>query len=132
VIRLQDALIIPGLHDLHDSELRGRHRFSTSIEPVLFTPWLPFGFRAAAFAFSSISALTGSAEALSSAKYYPVFGLGVRFHNEGLVFDPFEVRLSYTSSPLPGADELSISFQTSPTLGIARFLPGPPSVVSYD
>jgi hypothetical protein len=47
LIRLVDAVNIPGLQDLNDSELYGRHRLSASVEPVLFTPWPPLAFRAA-------------------------------------------------------------------------------------
>jgi hypothetical protein len=76
--------------------------------------------------------LTTSFQDLDNTQYYPVFGLGLRIHNEHLVFDPFEIRVAYSSAPLPGASEFEISFETAPTFGLLDFTPPPPSVVVYE
>jgi hypothetical protein len=131
LLYLRDVPNLPGLHDLTESELSGRHRFNLSMEPILFTPWTYWGFRTALFGFASVNMMSQTIENVSAEKYYPVFGGGLRVHNEHMVLSPYELRIAYTSSPLPGRSETRITVKSAPFLRIPGFAPGAPSIVQY-
>jgi hypothetical protein len=131
-IELGQSNGIPGQPGLIESRERGTHRVSFSLEPVLFMPWTALGFRPAFFVFGAVGAVGSGVENLfTSVRYSSAFGAGISLHNERLVFDAFEFRLSV----LPAASGLDVdwfNFSTVPELSLPEYVPGAPAVLPYN
>lgn len=110
--------------------LGGRNRLVLSSETVIFTPWIPVGFRLAPFVFADVGWLGDSYNFFKN-DHYAVVGFGIRLRNEMLVFSAIEISFSIffdkyglrSSSPVRLGGEKH--FQSY------RFTPDKPLVVEY-
>jgi hypothetical protein len=93
-----DRLLISenaGLRGFRDSNINGQQRFVTNLETVAFSPWYLLGFRFAFFGFLDYVMLAPESARLIYDNTYTGLGLGIRIHNEHLVFPTFSLRLSF-------------------------------------
>ena len=98
---------------------------------MLFTPWTAYGFRFAFFGKLDIGTLGPDADSFLDGKYYSMVGLGIRLHNDRLVFEPTEMRFSVAVSPPPGASTKIFGFGSMSTTPLPRLDPGAPALIPY-
>jgi hypothetical protein len=64
-------------------------------------------------------------------KYYSTLGIGLRIHNERLVFDPLELRFSLALSRPEGSALENFDMGNMSIRQYPRLDPGPPAVLPY-
>ena len=119
-----------GLISADGNNLRGDQRLIATLESVTFAPIRLLGFRFALFEFLSTGTV-GNGHFLNG-RYTTTAGFGLRFHNERLIFNPFELRFSFL---LTGPDGMTINnyrFGTAPPSDFAGLQPSAPTFVPFE
>ncbi len=76
-------------------EVFGKQRLSLNLEGVHFLRKEFYRFNMAVFGFADIGVIGRNDQFILSQKYYSGIGVGVRVHNENLVFKTFHLRLAF-------------------------------------
>lgn len=111
-------------------EKTGINRMVANTETVLFTPFQPWGFRFAFFAFGDVG-LLGYSPNIFKNNAFTSFGLGVRIKNERLIFNTIQIRIgiAFGKGGLVGSDYFNISNTTY--LEQFRYRPMRPEIVGF-
>lgn len=72
----------------------GQQRLALNIEHVLFLRKEIYNFNMALFSFADIGIIGSSNQLIFTQNYYTGIGLGLRLHNENLVFKTFQLRFA--------------------------------------
>ncbi|WP_297087748.1 hypothetical protein [uncultured Draconibacterium sp.] len=92
-----------------DSDIAiGKQRLNVKLEHVVFLPHEFYKFNIAVFGFVDVGAIGSNKQLIFKQDYYSGIGLGIRFHNENLVFETFRLRLAFY--PFPPADMSFVGF----------------------
>jgi len=83
------------IRGFNSREAIGKQRLSLDLEYVLFLRREFYKFNMAVFGFTDIGIIGSNKEFILSQNYYSGLGLGIRLHNENLVFKTFHLRLSF-------------------------------------
>lgn len=79
-----------------DSDIAiGKQRLNLKLEHVVFLPTQFYKFNIALFGFADLGAIGSNRQLIFKQDYYAGVGLGVRLHNENLVFETFRLRLAF-------------------------------------
>ena len=76
-------------------EAFGKQRLSLNLEYVLFLQKEFYKFNMALFGFTEIGVIGSNKEFILTQNYYSGIGLGIRLHNESLVFKTIQLRLAF-------------------------------------
>ena len=76
-------------------EVMGKQRLSLNLEYVLFLRREFYKFNMAIFGFTDIGVIGSNNSLFLTQNYYSGIGMGVRLHNENLVFKTFHLRLAF-------------------------------------
>ena len=76
-------------------EAFGKQRLSLNLEYVLFLQKEFYKFNMALFGFTDIGVIGSNKEFILTQNYYSGIGLGIRLHNESLVFKTIQMRLAF-------------------------------------
>ena len=76
-------------------EVMGKQRLSLNLEYVLFLRREFYKFNMAIFGFTDIGVIGSNKSLFLTQNYYSGIGMGVRLHNENLVFKTFHLRLAF-------------------------------------
>ena len=77
------------------SEAVGKQRLSMDLEYVLFLRREFYHFNMAFFGFGDLGIIGSNKKLIFTQDYYSGIGLGLRLHNENLVFKTFQLRLAF-------------------------------------
>ncbi len=77
------------------SEAVGKQRLSLDLEYVLFLRREFYHFNMAVFGFGDVGIIGSNKQLIFTENYYSGIGLGLRLHNENLVFKTFQLRLAF-------------------------------------
>jgi hypothetical protein len=121
-----------GIEGFNSLALRGDRRMVFTIQTQSYAPWKVFGFSFGPYLIYSLGILGDSDTGFRGHKPYSQFGLGVLIKNERLVFNTFQLSLSfYPSIPGKGHNVFKInSFQTT-DIGFRDFEIGKPTVLTF-
>jgi len=89
-------------------EAIGKQRLSLNFEYVLFLRKEFYKFNMAIFGFTDVGVIGSNKEFILTQDYYSGIGMGVRLHNENLVFKTIQLRLAFY--PLHPADMSFVGF----------------------
>jgi hypothetical protein len=81
--------------------ITGKQKLSIDLEYVLYLRREFYRFRMAAFGFADLGIIGSNKKLIFTQNYYSGFGLGLRLHNESLVFKTLQLRLAFYPFP-PG------------------------------
>ncbi len=84
------------------SKVTGQQRLSLNLEYVLFLRREFYKFNMALYGFTDVGIIGSNLSPVFNQDYYSGVGLGLRLHNENLVFKTFHLRLSFY--PFPPSD----------------------------
>lgn len=73
----------------------GKQRLALNLEHVVFLPRQFYRFNMALFGFADMGLIGSSKKLIITQNYYSGIGLGIRLHNENLVFETFRLRLAF-------------------------------------
>ncbi len=86
----------------------GKQRLSLKLEHVVFLPRQYYQFNLAFFGFADLGIIGSNNNLIFKEDYYSGIGLGLRLHNENLVFETFRLRLAFY--PFHPADMTLVNF----------------------
>jgi hypothetical protein len=119
-----------GIWGLSGPSLRGYEKLVLNLESVLFSPYKLLGFRFAFFASANLGIINSTPEP-SDSKLFTGLSAGIRFRNDHLVFDTFEIKFSFYPG-LPGnSDADYFNMGDVARLRLNDFFPDKPAVISY-
>jgi hypothetical protein len=76
-------------------EVVGKQRLSLNLEYVLFLRQQFYKFNMALFGFTDVGVIGSNKEFILTQNYYSGIGMGIRLHNENLVFKTIQLRLAF-------------------------------------
>ena len=91
-----------GLRDFKSLEVKGTNRLKLNMETVRFLNWNYHGFRFAQYFYTDCAFLSNDLKKLFREDFYAGIGVGLRIHNESLVFKVFELRFTWFPIIPPG------------------------------
>ena len=108
----------------------GQHRFAINLQTQSYAPWNVFGFRFGPYAALSFVILTQ--KGFKSNRLFTQFDLGILIKNEFLLFNYFQLSLSF-NPVLPGGkyNEFRANAYQTYDFGFTGFDIGKPAVVKY-
>jgi len=121
-----------GLDGFHSSELSGTSRLLFTLQTQSYPPWNFIGFRFGPFLNCSLGMLSDPVTGLKNSKVYAQLGLGILIKNDYLVFNAFQISISfYPIIPGVGNNVFKMnSFRTS-DFGFGDFEFGKPAIVVF-
>lgn len=87
------------IRGFHSSIANGKQRLNIKLEHVVFLPWKFYKFNMAIFGFYDMGIIGSNNNFIFNENYYSGIGLGLRIHNENLVFETFRLRLALYPFP---------------------------------
>lgn len=119
-----------GLRDYFSLDTKGTNRIKLNIESVRFWGWNYSGFRIAHYFYADAAFLSNDIKKILRDDFYTGFGVGIRIHNESLVFNVLEIRLSWL--PFAPKDQAFIfNAFGQPKAKFDDFLGGKPQEILY-
>ena len=116
----------------------GKLKYSATYMSVLtlqtqsYAPWDLFGFRFGPYFFSSFGILGNGSPKIAHSRLYSVLGLGVLIKNDYLMFNTFQISLSfYPIIPGQGSNILNLNAYKTSDYGFRDFEISKPVVVGY-
>jgi hypothetical protein len=79
----------------YSREAIGKQRLSLNLEYVLFLRQEFYKFNMALFGFTDVGVIGSNKQFILTQNYYSGIGLGIRLHNENLVFKTIQLRLAF-------------------------------------
>lgn len=120
-----------GIRDYFSLDTKGIDRLKINVEAVSFWNWHKSGFRFAHYFFADAAFLSNDLCNVLNDRFYAGFGLGIRVHNESLVFNVLEVRLSWIPIAPSGIDPYIFNAFGQPKARFDDFLGGKPHEIAY-
>lgn len=120
-----------GLRDFRSLDVRGTNRLKINIESVHFLNWNYHGFRFAQYFYGDCAFVSNNFHKLLDDDFYTGVGIGLRVHNESLVFRVFELRVSWF--PVVPNDQNILKFKvfTQSKSTFEDFLGRKPQEINY-
>lgn len=120
-----------GIRDYFSTDTRGTNRLKINIEAVRFWGWHKSGFRFSHYFFSDFAFLSNDLGQVLNDKFIAGFGIGMRVHNESLVFNVLEIRLSWIPIAPAGNNAVVFNAFGQPKARFNDFLGGKPMEIPY-
>ena len=120
-----------GIRDYFSLDTKGTNRLRLNIESVRFWGWNYLGFRFANYFFTDAAFLSDNLQTVLNDKFYAGIGLGIRVHNESLIFNVLELRLSWIPIAPKNIDPFIFNAFGQPKARFDDFLGGKPQEILY-
>jgi hypothetical protein len=121
-----------GLDGFVSSELSGTNRLLLTLQTQSYAPWNFIGFRFGPYLICSLGMLGNAVTGFKNSKVYSQIGLGVLIKNENLVFNTFQISISfYPLIPGKGQNVFKMNSFKTTDFGFRDFEIGKPAPVIY-
>jgi len=121
-----------GLDGFQSTSLQGMSRLLLNLQTQAYAPWNFIGFRFGPFISYSLGLLGDEASGFKNSKIYSKFGVGMLIKNENLVFNSFQISLSfYPIIPGSGNNIIKINSFSTADFGFRDFEIGKPGPVVF-
>jgi len=120
-----------GIRDYFSLDTKGTNRLRLNVESVRFWGWNYLGFRFANYFFADAAFLSDNLQSILHDKFYGGIGFGIRVHNESLVFNVLELRLSWIPIAPKSIDPFIFNAFGQPKARFDDFLGGKPQEILY-
>ena len=121
-----------GLDAFNSTALSGSRRMIFTLQTQSYAPWYLLGFRFGPYITYSIGMLGDSKTGFKTSKAYSQLGIGVLIKNENLVFNTFQISISfYPLIPGIGQNVFKYNSYKSSDFGFQDFEIGRPSAVVF-
>lgn len=84
-----------GINNFNSRNITGTQKFVCNFQTQTFTPWNLWGFKLAPYFIYSMGILGNQKQGFKNSKIYSLFGLGFLIRNDNLVFNSFEMSISF-------------------------------------
>jgi len=121
-----------GLDGFRSPSLSGTNRLLLTLQTQSYAPWNIIGFRFGPYLVCSLGMLGDEVAGFISSKVYSQIGLGVLIKNENLVFNRFQISISFFPS-IPGIGQNIFKMNAFRTtdFGFRNFEIGKPATMIY-
>jgi hypothetical protein len=117
-----------GLDGFNSSALSGTKRLVLTFQTQTYSPWNLIGFHFGPFLICSLGMIGDAVKGFKNSKLYSQLGLGVLIKNENLVFNTFQISISfYPIIPGKGFDILKMNSFSTTDFGFRDFVIGKPA-----
>ena len=121
-----------GLDGFKNSTLTGTNRLLLTLQTQSYAPWNLFGFRFGPYLNFSLGMLGDDVTGFKNSKVFTQIGLGVLIKNEHLVFNTFQVSISfYPMIPGVGQNVFKMNSYRTFDFGFRDFEIGKPAVAAF-
>jgi len=121
-----------GLDGFNSSALIGTDRLLITLQTQSYAPWNFIGFRFGPYLIFSLGMLGDAVTGFKNSKVYSQIGLGVLIKNENLVFNTFQISISYYPLiPGIGQDVFKMNSFRTTDFGFRDFEIGKPAIVGF-
>lgn len=120
-----------GVRDYFSLKTMGTNRLKFNIETVRFWRWEKAGFRFANYFFADAVCLSDNIGKILNDTFIGGIGAGIRIHNESLVFNVLEIRLSWIPIAPHNSTPLILNIFGQPKARFDDFLGGKPQEIPY-
>ena len=121
-----------GLDGFNSPALSGTNRFLLTLQTQSYAPWNIFGFRLGPYLTYSLGMLSDALTGFKNSKVYSQIGLGVLIKNENLVFNTFQISITfYPLIPGTGQDVFKMNSFRTTDFGFRDFEIGKPAGMIY-
>jgi hypothetical protein len=121
-----------GLDGFKSPALSGTHRLLLTLQTQSYAPWNFIGFHFGPYLICSLGMLGDNTNGFKNSKVYSQLGLGVLIKNENLVFNSFQIFISfYPSIPGIGQNVFKMNSFKTTDFGFRDFEIERPSMVIY-
>ncbi|HEY3388378.1 MAG TPA: hypothetical protein VGK38_02325 [Prolixibacteraceae bacterium] len=120
-----------GIRDFFALDTKGTNRLKINMESVRFWGWSYLGFRFANYFFGDAAFLSDNLKSIFNDKFYAGIGFGFRVHNESLIFNTLELRLSWLPIAPNGVNPFIFNAFGQPKARFDDFLGGKPQEILY-
>ncbi len=121
-----------GIRDFYSLDIQGTNRLKINIESVRFWDLSYLGFRFANYFFADAAFLSNSMQRIFRENFYAGVGMGIRIHNESLVFKVLEFRLTWFPILPKNGDRYIFNVFGQPKARFDDFLGGKPQEILYE
>jgi hypothetical protein len=132
---IKDRIMITdenGISGLNNPLLNGTKKITTSFQTQTYVPGNWHGFHFSPFYNMTFGLLGDDTNTLFASKLYSKFSLGVLINNDYLVFDNFQISISfYPSIPFEGSNIFRSNSLKNSDLSLPAFQIGQPIIVPY-
>lgn len=112
--------------------VRGTHKLVLKEESVVFTPYYIYGFRPALFGYVDVGWLGSEEKLIFNCDFYSGIGAGVRIRNERLVFNTFQLGVTYYPVQPPGINPFMFFASIEARLKFPNFYVKKPEPLSFN
>ena len=121
-----------GLNGFHTTALQGTNRLLLTLQTQTYAPWNFIGFRFGPYLIYSLGILSDAKTGFKNSKMYSQIGVGILIKNENLVFNTFQLSLSfYPVIPGEGTNVFKMNSFSTTDFGFRDFEIGKPAPVVY-
>ncbi|MBA4410539.1 MAG: hypothetical protein C0397_14090 [Odoribacter sp.] len=121
-----------GLDGFQTTALKGTSRMLFTLQTQAYAPWNFIGFRFGPFLICSLGMLSDEIRGFRNSKVYSQLGVGVLIKNENLVFNTFQISLSfYPQIPGKGQNIFKMNSFSTGDFGFRDFEIGKPGPVAF-
>lgn len=121
-----------GMKGFEELAFSAKHMAVLTLQTQTYAPWNILGFHFGPFIFTSLGVLSNGAPGLSLSRLYSSVGIGVLVINDYLMFNTFQVSLTfYPSLPGSGNNIFKTNAYRSSDFGFRDFEISKPVVVNY-
>ena len=120
-----------GVRDYFSLQTKATNRLKFNIESVRFWEWQQSGFRFAHYFFADGACLSNDMSKIFNDSFIGGIGVGMRIHNESLVFNVLEIRLSWIPIAPQGTTPYIFNIFGQPKAKFDDFLGGKPREINY-
>ncbi len=121
-----------GLDGFNSTALSGTNRLLFTLQTQSYAPWNFLGFRFGPYLTYSLGMLSDAVTGFKKSKVYSQIGLGVLIKNENLVFNTFQISISfYPLIPGRGQDVFKMNSFKTTDFGFRDFEIEKPATMTY-
>ena len=121
-----------GIVGFNSTGFSGTNRLLFMLQTQSYAPWNLFGFHFGPFLVCSVGMLGNAITGFKKQKLYSQIGFGVLIKNENLVFNTFQISISfYPLIPGAGQDIFKMNSFSTTDFGFRDFEIGKPAIVMY-
>lgn len=121
-----------GIRGFNSSSLTGTKKIVLTLQTQSYSPWNVIGFHFGPYLICSFGMLGDAVTGFKKSKIYSQFGIGVLIKNENLVFNTFQISISfYPIIPGSGQDVFKTNSYKTTDFGFRDFEIGKPARIEF-
>lgn len=120
------------IRGFNSREVSGKQRLNINLETVYFQRREFYRFNMAFFAFADVGVIGPEKSWITNGSYYSGLGIGMRLHNESMVFKTIQLRISFYPNHPEDVGPIGFLLNEHTRRRFYSFQPGPPAPAKFE